>query len=79
MHAKFEYLDIYRFLQLIISRFDFYNFLQCNNAQKRIWSSLWKRYTRKDYIEIYFLFFQVLLYLLRILEFYVNFQKCKQN
>jgi hypothetical protein len=73
IHANFEYLDIYRFLQLITSNLIYYNFLQCNNAQNRNWSSLCQRYTRKDYVEIYFVFFWVLLYFLHILEFYVNF------
>jgi hypothetical protein len=43
-------------------------FLQGNNAPNAIWSSLLPRSTHKYSIEIYFLFFELLFYLIRILE-----------
>jgi hypothetical protein len=54
MYAKFQGFNIYRLLQLNTSRFDYYNFLQCNNAEKHIWSSLLQGSTKKDYKEIQF-------------------------
>jgi hypothetical protein len=51
------------------------NFLQENNTQNRIWSSLWQGYSKKYSKEIYFVFLQALFYFLRILECYTEFQK----
>jgi hypothetical protein len=55
------------------------NFIQGNTAQKWIWSRLLPRYTLKDSIEIYFIFFWVFLHFLLILEFYMNFWNCKRK
>jgi hypothetical protein len=55
------------------------NFLQCNNAQNRIWSSLLQRSPKKYSMEIYFIFFWVLFYLLWIFEVYTNFRNIKMK
>jgi hypothetical protein len=55
------------------------NFIQGNTAQKWIWSRLLPRYTHKDSIEIYFIFFPVLLYFLCILEVYTNLRNFKRK
>jgi hypothetical protein len=44
------------------------NFLQGINTQNKIWSSLWQRSSSKYYKEIYFVFFQALVYFQGIFE-----------
>jgi hypothetical protein len=46
----------------------YYNFLQWNNTQNMIWSSLWQRSSSKYSKDIYFVFFLALIYFLCILE-----------
>jgi hypothetical protein len=54
-------------------------FIQCNNAQMWILSSLMARSTNKDSIEIYFIFLWALFHFICILEVYTNFWNCKRK
>jgi hypothetical protein len=55
------------------------NFIQGNNAQKRIWSTLLQTSTQEDYKEIYFILLWALLYFLWILEVCTNFCRFKRK
>jgi hypothetical protein len=55
------------------------NFLQCNNAQNVIWSSLLPRCNQEYSTEIYYVFFWDLIHFLCILEFYMNFWNLNEN
>jgi hypothetical protein len=46
MYENFECMNMHLFLQRNASRFYSCNFIQCNNAQMYIWSSLVHRFTQ---------------------------------
>jgi hypothetical protein len=68
MYAEFRDLTSYGILELILQDLIYKNFLQANNAQKEIWSSLLNRFTQGYFKEIYLVIFRVLFHFLQILE-----------